>query len=480
MKGVNPTTARAMLRRWEDPVRFASEVLGLTSWDRQAELLRSLTSGRKLIACRSGHKIGKSTIGAAAGLWWLVTKPRARVILTAPSAHQIQNIVYAEVRRLYGDAEARGVPLGGECHGTAYTGVRMPGARDLFGVSTDTPERMAGLSSPNLLFIVDEASGIDERIWEVILGNAAGGATILALSNPTRTSGTYFDAFHTKRDAWLTFHVPSTSTPNFRGDPAQRIPGLATPEWVELAKTLWGEHSPYFDVRVRGEFPTEGENVVIGLSTVEEARARGRALAALPDPPDPLRLGLDVARYGDDETVITLRRGLRMYPQEVLRMLDGPTIAGHVMRLVRERARLGEVARLRGDVIGYGASAIDALRPHSEFLSVESVNVAERASDPAVYPNQRSELWFRLRDWLRGGGALPDDDKLAAELVAPHYAVDPKGRLVVNSKDIIKETLGRSPDRADSAALCVSQGLAPAYGSAALDALRKLLPRRRY
>ncbi len=129
----------------------------------------------------------------------------------------------------------------------------------------------------------------------------AGGASILLISNPTQTSGTFYEAFTTKRHLWHTIHISSETTPNVT-EGRTIIPGLATRAWVEEKKADWGEESPLFQVRVRGNFPDQAENSVIGLGLIEAARARyDNAPAALSGRFD---LGVDVARYGDDTTVL--------------------------------------------------------------------------------------------------------------------------------------------------------------------------------
>jgi hypothetical protein len=474
--------ARDALARWgADPVAFSRDVLGFVPWERdpaathgrdgQGDVLRALTRDLWL-AVRSGHKCGKSSLAACAALWFVVTKPRARVVMTAPSAHQIQNIVWKEVRDRYREAR---IPIGGELFSTAHVGLKFSDGREVIGLSTDEPERFAGISAPNMLFIVDEASGLDERIFEAIFGNSAGGATVLLLSNPTRTSGTFFEAFHSRRDNWRTFHISSLDTPPMRGEPC---PGLATPEWLAKARAQWGEGSPYFDVRVRGEFPKQGENAVVPMALVEAARARYAPHPVAAGDLGNLALGVDVARFGDDETAIAPVRGSHAYPLIVRAGADGPATAASVVGATLEHRTPGETPLVNVDVIGVGASVYDSLA-HAEGIVAAGVNVAERADEPELYANLRAQLWYRLRNWLRDGGALPPDDKLAAELVAPTFRYDAKGRLQVEAKDAIKARLRRSPDRADALALAIHRA-APLPSLASLERYRAGLPRSRW
>lgn len=474
--------ARDALAKWgNNPVAFSRDVLGFEPWERdpdathgrsgQADVLRSLVTDL-WIAVRSGHKCGKSSIAAIAALWFVVTKPRSRVVMTAPSSHQIQNIVWKEVRDRYREAR---VPLGGEIFSTAHVGLKFSDGREIIGLSTDEPERFAGISAPNLLFIVDEASGLDERIFEAVFGNSAGGATVLLLSNPTRTSGTFFDAFHTRRNNWKTHHISSLDTPPMRGAPC---PGLATPEWLEKARAQWGDDSPYYDVRVRGEFPQQGENAIITVSLVEAARARYLERPAQAAELGALSLGVDVARFGDDESVIAPVRGAHAYPLIALQGADTLVTSARVRGEALNHRAEGETPAANIDVIGVGAGVVDTLAG-GEGLIVSGVNASERSDEPEHYANLRAQLWFRLRAWLRDGGALPPDEKLLAELVAPTFNYDSKGRVLVEPKDKVKQRLRRSPDRADALALAI-RSPAPLPSLESLEKYRARLPRARW
>lgn len=438
--------ARRLIERWrDDPVAFSVEALGVKPWDRQADILRALTRHRR-IAVRSGHKVGKSTSAAIISLWWVLTRPRARVVLTSSGDNQIATILWPELRRLHQNAR---IPVGGDLAVDPRTGLRFPDGRIVFGFSTDKPERAAGQSSDNILYLVDEASGIPEPIIEAMEGNLAGGGSIVLLGNPTQTSGTFYDAFNEKAEFWHGIHISSEDTPNVSAGSIV-VPGLATREWVDEKKALWGEDSPLYSVRVRGEFPSQGSNVVIPLSYIEAAKARtcegeGR-----------LHLGVDVARFGDDSSVVVPRRGWQAAPCRAVHGLDGVQLAAYVLQIARELRRPGEKPLVKVDVIGVGASAFDQLRQSSE-VEVVGVDVSTSAHD-TTYALLRDQLWFMARDWLRDGGCIPDDPKLHGELVAPTYFFNSSGRIKVEPKDAMKKRLKRSPDRADALALAVYEG----------------------
>lgn len=456
---------RALFERWrDDPALLAEELLDTATWPRQRELLEKAAhcakvierraEGKRRLAVRSGHKIGKSTAAVILALWFLCTRARARVILTSASARQIKRILWKELRRLYKRARW---PIGGDFAKDPETGLQLHDDREIVGFSTNEPEKMAGISGPAVLYICDEASGIEEEIFEAIEGNLAGGALVILFSNPTKTGGTFFRAFHEEASEWDGLQISSEEAAQV--DPP--IPGLATKEWVEEKIRVWGRDSPLFAVRVAGEFPKQAENAVISLHLLSLANARWKVLARGPLPTDLLRIGVDVARYGGDETVIVWRRGHFVSRPIVLAGKDEKEVADAVMKVIVEQRRIGETPVVNIDVTGLGA-AVYALLDMRKGIEVNAVHAQDPPSDAGEddadqqYHRVRDELWWRLRLFLEAGGALPDEPKLSAECVAATYRIDPSGKVRIASKDEMKKLLkGRSPDRADATCLAV-------------------------
>ena len=438
----------------DDPVGFAEEVLGLTVWSAMRRILLAVRDKRK-VAVRSGHKISKSTTAAIIALWRCLCREGSRTVLSAPTARQVKIIIWKELTRRHRNAR-----LPGELFVDPGTGFRYRDS-EVFGFATNEPEKMAGVSGEDLLFIIDEASGVDESLYEAIEGNMAGGAGLLLISNPTQTVGTFYEAFTTKRHLWETIHVSSEETPNVL-EGRIVIPGLATREWVEEKRADWGEDSPRYQVRVRGNFPTQSENTVIGLGLVEAARLRYDAQEH--PPTGAFTLGVDVARFGDDTTVLQPLFGLRPGAPATFAKQDNVEVAGHVMdfvQLLRQEHDYPVAAgavRVKIDDLGNGGGVTDHLR-HSERaqslgIEVMPVTVSEAATADG-YSKLRDQLWFALRDWLRDGGQLLPDSRLEGELLAPKYSFDTQGRAKVEKKEEIKKRMGRSPDRADALALAI-------------------------
>jgi phage terminase large subunit len=433
-------------RAWtDDPVIFCRDALGVELWDLQAEVARAIATCVK-VAVRSGHKIGKTKLAACIAIWWAFTRPRGRVVITAPTFHQVKDLIWHEiVSVLLGtNLDIPSPPK------DPSTGIKWADGRYIIGMSTDKPENIAGFSGDQLLFLVDEASGVDERIFEALNGNMAGGARMLMIGNPTQTSGTFYGAFHDNARFWERFHISSEQTPNVvSGEIVVR--GLATRAWIEERKQEWGEGSPLYDIRVRGDFPSQGSNAVIGLALVEAAKARWVETTG---PSDPTTIGVDVARFGDDDSVMAVLRGNRLVDIEAVHGFDVVAVAGKVLELARKHRAMGQRRTIiKVDTIGVGGGVADILRQHKGLVEVFDVNVSEAATCEG-YSKLRDQLWFSLADWLQTGAIKPDG-KLEAELVTPTYSFDLQGRQRVEPKDKIKERIGRSPDRADALALAV-------------------------
>lgn len=435
-----------------DPVVFATEVCGLRLWKRQREFLEAVRDHDR-VTVTSGHKTGKSTSFAVLA-WWFTCdpdgRPGARVPMTSASARQVKKILWREIRALWRRAAKRGYQLGPEPALDPETGVQWDDGREVFGFTARDPEKAAGTSGAWLLFLLDEASGIPEEIFEAIEGNRAGGAKVVLASNPTQQSGEFYESHHAKRRFYRALEISSEEAAAVE----LPIPGLASRAWIEEKREEWGEESPLYLVRVKGRFAPQATDAVIGLGLVLDAVERGREDHSESDAP--LCVGFDVARFGDDETMLAPRRGKRIFPLIALAAGDGPDTAARAMVALEDAAllKVGEVPRFIVDANGVGASVYDALARRADCEAI-AVNTAVAAAEPENYTNLRAELHFAFKRWLREGGVLPDDGRLQSELVAPKYSIATGNRIKVESKDEIRKRLRRSPDRADAAMLSV-------------------------
>jgi hypothetical protein len=443
---------RAALERWSDPAVFANDVLRTKTWTRQREIILAVANHSR-VAVRSGHKIGKSSAVSILALWWVLTRPRARVVITAPSHRQVEGVLWKEITRLYNRAR---YPIGGNLHMKPESGLQFKDGREVIGFSTVEPERMAGFSGPNMLFIVDEASGVEDPIWDALSGNMAGGARVISISNPTRTSGEFYEAFNAERSLWHCIHVSSLECAEMAPLELGHGTGLATKQWCDERLLEWGPDDPRYQVRVLGNFPTQADNATIPAVLVDDAVKRW----GNPPTEGPLQIGVDVARFGPDYSSIVWSRGNWASLPTRVKGLDNVEVAGKVLETIRQVRMRGEPVRVLIDASNNGGVA-DILR-HSETEGLTVVDmVASESATRAGYSRLRDEAWSHLRDWLKKGGAIPNDRQLISDLVAPTYTFDVKGRMKVESKLDMRKRIGRSTDDADALALAVYQSALP-------------------
>lgn len=460
--------ARKILRKAQnDPVWFVKEVLQVNPWQKQTDILKSMCKYSRT-AVRSCHGVGKSFIAGQVILWFLYSFPYSIVLSTAPTWRQVEKLIWKEVRASYRRAK---IPLGGNLLPKSPEIQIIQDEWYAAGLSTNEPERFQGFHEENILVVVDEAAGVPEDIFESIEGVlTSGNARLLLLGNPTEASGVFYNAF--KEQGYHTIAISAFDTPNFtafgiteediaEGTWQEKITGplpnpkLITPEWVADKYRRWGPNSPAYQARVRGQFPEEGEDTLIPLAWVEAAMERWEDT----NEEKPVEIGVDVARFGSDKTVIAIRKGNKVLPLEVYAKQDTMETAGHTIRAWKQY----KAERLKIDVIGIGAGVVDRVK--EQGIGAEEINVADRATDPEQFANLRSELWWNLRERLDPNPvtnpnpvALPPDDDLLSDLSGIKYKINSRGQIVVESKEDMKKRLGHSPDRGDAVVLAFAKG----------------------
>lgn len=450
----SPTEAARLLQRCQSsPGWFSQHVLGAHLVSYQDRILNSVREHRRT-AVRSGNGLGKTATAGQAVLWFLFSYPHSRVITTATTWHQVEKQLWQEIQKRHRSAV---IPLGGQL---LQTEIKLPDGRYAIGLSTrpEHLESFQGHHAVNLLLVFDEASGIPTQVFEAGEGYMTGaGAKWLMIGNPTRTAGDFFNAFHKDRAQWSTMHLSAFDAPAFTGEqvPPDVARALVSREWVQEKQASWGEDSPLYQVRVLGNFPRTSDDTVIALGDVEEAQRR-----ELPANVgvDRITIGCDVARYGNDETVIATKIGPRVRLAGHWHGNSIPATTGRVLEEARKYP--GPAVTIVVDDDGVGGGVTDLLRIDS-WVQAHDVTVVpfrggERAYEPESYPNRRSEHWFAAAD------RMPDldldaDDQLAADLTSPKYTLTPAGQRKVELKAETKKRLGRSPDRADAVLLTLVQ-----------------------
>lgn len=380
-----------------------------------------------------------SFVAARAALWWLYTHPQSVVMITAPTFRQVEKVVWQEIRSAFHNSKYG-------LFGTILnTEIKIAPKWFAFGFSTTNPDAAQGIHSDRVLVILDEASGIPESIWTAVDGClTSANSRILSIGNPTDPTSRFAAEF--KSPNVNKFKIGAYDTPNLKAGKTI-YPGLITKEWVEDKKIRWGETSPMYVSRVMGEFPETSNDTLIPLSAIEAAQG-----ADLPPDPQtkPLRvLGVDVARFGSNETVMYLRDKSKARLIFAMRGADTMQTVGRIIALSREN----NADRVVVDEIGVGAGVIDRLK--EQGIGVVAANAARASGDPNRFANIRAEWFWGLRErFLEGQIDIdPQDQDLASQLANLKYKIDSRGRIVIESKDEMARRGMQSPDRADALAL---------------------------
>ena len=430
-----------------DPVAFVVEVLGVQPDKWQADALKAVLSYDR-ISIRSGHGVGKSYFLSFVTLWWLCTRSNegCKVAMTAPTSHQLHDVLFSSISELYRKMpkwyqnqltlKSERVEVVGkeqECYAVARTSRR------------ESPESLQGFHSPSMLFIIDEASGVEPMVFETAQGSmSSAGAKTIMCGNPTRQSGYFYDSFHSHRDKWKTFKVSCADSKN------------VDPSFIEEMASKYGEESSVFKVRVLGDFDNEQGDTIIPLNIIESAIERSVEV----NPKASVVWGLDCARMGNDRTALCKRKGNVLL--EPITYWQGKDLMQTCGLIVAEYKRLESFPdelpeEICVDSIGLGAGVCDRLAELG--LPVRGVAVSERPStDAKTYMRLRDELWFKAREWFESRDCkIPEGcDELVAELSVPTYQFTSVGKIQVESKDNLKKRGVRSPDLADSFCLTMA------------------------
>lgn len=447
-----------------DPLKFAqiafpwgkgtlANFTGPDKW--QAEVLTSmrdrLQSGeawQHVIqdATASGHGTGKSCLVSWIILWALCTYPDTRGVVTANTESQLRTKTFAELAKWHGLCIFKDwFVMSAMSLVSRQKGHEQTWRVDAIPWSETRPEGFAGLhnAGKRILVIFDEASAIADPIWEVTEGALTDKNTQifwLCFGNPTRSTGRFFECFHKFRHRWTHRHVDGRDA---AGTDKEKIA-----EWL----ADYGEDSDFFKVRVRGVFPSASAMQFIPRDVADSAASRPlphvdytRMVAIL---------GVDVARFGDDASVIVTRFGLdaRSMKRQRFRNLDGHQLGAKVAEHYNRLKGMGvRKILIHVDSGGVGGSPCDWLR-HNGY-PVTEVNFGSGASNRQRYKNLRAEMWGRMREWLELGGCIEDDEDLITDLTGVEYDYTPTNQLLLEKKEDMKDRGLPSPDNADALAL---------------------------
>ena len=420
----------------------------------QEEVLTDLAQHSK-ISVRSGQGVGKTALEAGAIIWFLVCRPYSRVIATAPTMQQLYDVLWAEIAKWLDKSLVK------EVLKWTKTKVYMVGDDKRWFATAKTatkPENMQGFHEDHMLIVVDEASGVADPIMEAILGTLTGKDNkLLMCGNPNRLEGVFYDSHNGDRDKFHTHKVSSMDSKR------------TSRENIEMLLNKYGRESDVARVRIFGDFPKGALDSLISLETVECACG-----CTLPEKEietsNILHIGCDVARFGDDKTVITPRIAGKIFQFKKYSKKSTMETAGNVILMCKEYMKKYPKLKkcvIKVDDTGVGGGVTDRIREvvaeESLPYSVIPVNNGASATDE-YYANLGSQIWGMLRDALEENFShmiqgetvtleMPNDAEMIKQLASRRQKITSKGKIQLESKDDMKKRGLGSPDIADSVTL---------------------------
>lgn len=438
-----------LLHYWlKHPEIFVEQVFNVMTYDKwlhngalpdvphqefwQTQGLRDLATDPRL-AFKSGKGVGKTTFLSWVVLWGLGVHVEVKLPCTATSGHQLNDVLWPECKKWIDRVQPQYKSLLRYVWKSEY--IQIEGYEQArFAVARtsrkEQPEALQGFHAKKLIFIVDEASGVDDAVFEKAEGGmSTHGAQVILTGNPTRTTGYFYDAFNKDSRRWKCRTVSCTDV------------SIVSKDYCEYMAKKWGVESNEYRIGVLGEFPLGSHDTIIPMHLIQQAVNR-----PLPKSFHPEVWGVDVSRFGNDRTAIAFKRG-RIMPKPVQwwQGLDLMQTAGRIAEMYFTTPVEQRPVEVCVDTIGVGAGVYDRLRELE--LPVLGVNVAERKSIRPGYTMLRDDLWFQAREWFEDADCcMVDDPDLIEELAAIEYEFDSYGRRKVKNK----HTLGWSPDLADA------------------------------
>ena len=441
------------IRKWrEHPAIFVREVFGVDPDPWQEEILEAFPHNPRMamLACKGP---GKTCVLAWLAWNFLATRLHPKIAATSISADTLADTLWTEMAKWQQKSPflvSAFVWQKTRIFAKEYPETWWMSARS-WSKSADSSQQantLAGLHADYILFLIDEAGGIPDAVMaaaEAALSSCVEGHLVIA-GNPTHTSGPLYRAATSERRLWHVIHI--TSDP----DNPKRTPRVSI-QWAREQIEKYGRDNAFVKVNIFGEFPPASLNALIGIDEVQASMKRyyrEYEIGAVPK-----ILGVDVAREGDDASVIARRQGIQAFKVLKYRNINSTQGASHVSR---EWSEWGADACFIDMTGGFGSGWYDQLALMGR--NAIGVQFSQSATNPARYYNKRAEMYFEFAEWIKRGGALPESPEITAALTQTNYAF--KGdKLILEPKEIIKAKIGYSPDEADAFALTFAHPVTP-------------------
>lgn len=458
------------------PVEFCKDILDMQLiWEGQERIFRSVVENKRTTV-PSGHSTGKSASASALTLWWLATRYKGRVLVTAPTFRQLMSVYYAEVNKWYNKSLLKDFNVFNmKSQSMTINDNDLSKEWYMLPISPKTPDALQGQhgdksedvrkimydlgieeinsdsdikdvisklknhsddenSNDNLLVIIDEGSGVSQDIMEVLEGTDY--TRLIIFGNMTKNTGMFYDSAYRSKGAFEVIRLSSYDSP------------FMSYEQITYLENRYGKDSNVVKVRLKGEAPDGENDTIISRSLLEsciDLEIKEENLLS----EEEINIGVDVARYGDDNSQIYARKGNYLISNISIRKKSTMRTAGEVMRISKENKDLDIYYKI--DTVGVGSGVYDRIEEQEEdnMNLIEIIN-NERADDDEEYANKITELFFTFKEKLENGFvSMIDDEELIEDLAGRRYSFDSKGRFIIESKDEFKKRFKRSPDKGD-------------------------------
>lgn len=483
------------LQSIEGPKIFFKDVLGVESLEEYQEkkMLEPIAKYDQ-VSIAATHSVGKTWTMARIALWFGTSFKNSKVITTAPTGRQVRKLLWGELHSAYNNSKH---PLGGKLLTTElqigpewFIMGFSPQKEASSNTQEQTGSSFQGFHADYILIIFDEATGIPADIWKMAEGLLTSGKIVkfVCIANPTTRSSEFFKTF--SDPAWYNVYLSCFDSPNLiengitdihklkrelrrvkELDQSKRleyiasykkpVPHLLSCQWVMSRALKWGIDHPLFQSKALGIFPSVDENVIVQLDDVENAIAREH------EADNSLRcIGVDVARYGEDESCITSLRGLKQDFKKNLSERSVTEVTGEVINVINTDKAVQ--TRVLVDATGIGAGVFDLLKEkYQKDRTVDVIEVhfgqspvmdtdndEESEEIKSRYFNLKARMFDLLGADIKNELDLSDEAEYLEELPTIQFTFNSKGRMVIESKDEYKKRTGNSsPDSSDSLAL---------------------------
>ena len=429
----------------DHPIEFAQDILKVEPTKEQKVVMQDVAESQ-MVSVKSGHGVGKSALESWIIWWYISTRPYPKILCTAPTKHQLHDILWAEVSKWKRNNKS----LDNDFEWTSEKIYLKGSQEEWFAIArtSNKPDALQGTHAEHLLIIIDEASGVPDIVFEPVLGSmSTKDAKLLMCGNPTQIVGFFYESHTSKRSLYKTHTID--------GSKCERV----DKNYVQMIIDMFGIDSDVYRVRVAGEFPKANPDSFITLEMVNTEEKGIKEVYTID-------LGVDVARFGDDESVVAITLNKEKTDRlETFKHNDTMRLTGQIVNIIKELNNdyPDITIKVKIDCDGLGVGVYDRL---TEVISEKGLNAQTvechfggkggkvSYDEPVEYYNSTGLMWGNLRSKLLNKElSLPNDDELINQLTNRKYFIESDGSIRLEKKEDMKKRGVHSPDRADALVL---------------------------